>query len=39
VPLGTGRCRTGAAPPDGAGEGRLGHAADRPLVSLRADRS
>src|SRR4051794_17326216 len=32
-PLGAGRCQAAAAAPDTAGEGQLGHAAGRPLVS------
>src|SRR5215210_861740 len=38
VPFGTGQCEEEAAAPDGAGEGRLGDAADRPLVSGAAAR-
>jgi hypothetical protein len=38
VPFGASRCEEAAAAPDGAGEGRMGDAADRPLVSEAAAR-
>ena len=38
VPFGASRCDEAAAAPDGAGEGRMGDAADRPLVSEAAAR-